>query len=178
MNHWAAYRTLPSRRTLPSNDSSTRSKLHNNWQGCNYIPCGCDEYSFATMLVLGEQTNLIFIRENLYRIVATRWARSAAVEMLSRPAIAVLCCFTKWHVRSWGNSLETWRSDLIINQFDTGQDDLGGSANIDWVAFQMCRQVFGRPKNTTLYMCRVNFGAVWLSWHLHVSILLCTSRNF
>jgi len=39
------------------------------------------------MLVLGEQTNLIFIRENLYRIVATRWARSAAVEMLSRPAI-------------------------------------------------------------------------------------------
>ena len=31
-------RTLPSQRTLPSSDSSTRSKLHYNWQGCNYIP--------------------------------------------------------------------------------------------------------------------------------------------
>lgn len=55
-----------------------------------HTKCGCGEYSFATMLVLGEQTNLIFIRENLYRIVATRWARSAAVEMLSRPAILLL----------------------------------------------------------------------------------------
>ena len=65
--------------------------------------------------------------------------------------IAVLCNSTKWQARSL-------RATLIINQLDTGQGDLRGSTNIDWVASQMCRQVFGRPKDIH-FICRVDFGA-------------------
>jgi len=80
--------------------------------------------------------------------------------MLSRPAILLLSFVI---LLSDKRSLRATQIILALVRHHRG------STNNDRVTSQMCRQVFGRPKYTALYMCRVNFGTVWLSRHLHVS---------